>query len=56
MEEMTTNTMQLLTAYGPLGVVAIYFMVKDWVLSKSIKESIDKFTIAINVLNGKGIE
>lgn len=56
MEDMTLNSMQLLTTYGPLGVVAIYFMVKDWVLAQSIKDALEKFTIAINTLCGKGID
>lgn len=54
MEEMTINGMQLLTAYGPLGVVAVYFAYKDLVMNKALTDALNKFTIALNVLcNGK---
>lgn len=54
MEDMTINALQLLTSYGALGICTLYFMVKDWLLSKRIEESLDKFTLAVNLLINKG--
>ncbi len=54
MEEMTINSLQLLTSYGALGICTLYFMVKDWILSKKIEDSLDRFTLAVNVLINKG--
>lgn len=56
MEDITVNAIQLLTSYGALGVISIYFMVKDWSLNKKIEDSLDKLTLAINLLVGKGVE
>lgn len=50
MEEITMSSMQLLSSYGALGVVAIYFMVKDYVLNKQLTEALQEFTIALNVM------
>ncbi len=56
MDDITVNALQLLTSYGALGVISIYFMVKDWSLNRAIEDSLDKLTIAINLLAGKGID
>ncbi len=56
MEEFTLNAVQLLTSYGALGVISIYFMVKDWSLNKSIEDSLQKLTLAINLLVGKCVD
>ena len=56
MEEFTLNIAQFLTSYGALGVVAAYFMVKDWSLNKRLEDSLDKLTLAINLLVGRGVD
>ncbi len=56
MEDITMNAVQLLTSYGALGVISIYFMVKDWKLNKAIEDSLGKLTLAINLLAGRNID
>lgn len=56
MDDITMNALQLLTSYGALGVVTVYFMVKDWKLNKAIEDSLDKLTLAINLLAGRPID
>lgn len=56
MDEITMNAAQLMTSYGALGVVTLYFMIKDWKLNKAIEESLNKLTLAINLLAGKAID
>jgi len=56
MEDITMNAIQLLTSYGALGVITIYFMIKDWSLNKRIEDSLDKLTIAINILAGRSTD
>ena len=56
MDDITINAIQLLTSYGAMGVITLYFMVKDWKLNKAIKDSLDKLTLAINLLAGKGVD
>ena len=56
MDDITINALQLLTSYGAMGVITLYFMVMDWKLNKAIEDSLDKLTLAINLLAGKGIE
>lgn len=53
MEETMVNSMGLLSSYGALGVVAVYFMVKDWILNKQMKEALQEFTIAMKILSEK---
>lgn len=56
MEDITMNAVQLLTSYGALGVISIYFMIKDWKLNKAIEDSLGKLTLAINLLAGRNID
>lgn len=56
MEEITVNIINLITSYGALGMCCAYFMYKDYKLNQSIEETLDKFTIAINALIGKGVD
>ena len=56
MEEMTINAVSMLTSYGALGVVSIYFMIKDWNLNKKLNEALNDFTVVMNTfikLEGK---
>lgn len=46
--------LQSLLEIGPLGVVAVYFMVKDWKLNSELRQALNQFTIAINVLIKEG--
>ena len=50
MEEITVNAIQMISSYGALGAVAVYFMAKDWSLNKEIKEALSEFRIAIETL------
>lgn len=50
MDDVTMNVFQLLSSYGALGVVAVYFMVKDWSLNKQIEEALNEFRIALETL------
>ena len=56
MDDITINALQLLTSYGAMGIVTLYFMIKDWKLNKAIEDSLDKLTLAINLLAGKGVD
>ena len=47
MEEMTLNGLQLLTSYGALGVVTIYFMWKDMTITKKLEETLHNFTVTL---------
>lgn len=42
-----------LASYGALGVAAIYFMVKDWILSSKMNDALKEFTVALNLLCAK---
>ncbi|MHC1722253.1 MAG: hypothetical protein AB9836_03495 [Aminipila sp.] len=54
MEDITLNGFQLLTTYGPLGVITMYFVYKDMILNKAMTDALNKFTLAMNLLtNGK---
>lgn len=53
MEDVTISGVQLLSSYGALGIVALYFMYKDMVLNKALTEALNRFTVALNVLCGK---
>lgn len=50
MDDITVNAIQLLTSYGALGVVAVYFMAKDWSLNKRLEEALNEFRVAIETL------
>jgi hypothetical protein len=57
MDQITMNTAQILTSYGALGIVALYFMYKDMILNKALTDALNKFTVAINVMcSGKGVD
>lgn len=47
MDEITVNAIQMLSSYGALGAVAIYFMAKDWSLNKEIRQALSDFKIAL---------
>lgn len=49
-EEQLLSSAATLASYGALGVVSIYFMVKDWTISKANTDAIHKFTIALEKL------
>lgn len=53
MEETITTGLGSLVSYGALGIVAVYFMVKDWLLSAKINEALKDFTVALNLLCAK---
>lgn len=48
MDDLTV--LESLIGYGALGVVAVYFMVKDWKLNNELRNALTQFTVAINVL------
>lgn len=56
MDEIVVNGFQLLASYGAMGVVTIYFMVKDWTLNKSLENGLNKLADAINLIAGKGVD
>lgn len=47
MEELTLNGLQLLTSYGALGGVTIYFIWKDMTITKRLEETLQRFTISM---------
>lgn len=49
-EEQIIGATSTLMSYGALGVVAVYFMVKDWTVSKATTDAIERFTVAIEKL------
>lgn len=53
MEDLTV--LESLVSYGSLGVVAIYFMIKDWKLNTELRHALNQFTVAINVLLKGGL-
>ncbi len=53
MEDTMITGVGQLVSYGALGVVALYFMVKDWLLSGKINDALKEFTVAINLLTAK---
>lgn len=48
MEDMMMNAVPMLTSYGALGIVAIYFMWKDCTLSKKLNDTLQDFTVVMN--------
>jgi hypothetical protein len=56
MDQITVNTAQMLTSYGALGIVALYFMYKDMVLNKALTDALNKFTVALNTMIGKDVD
>lgn len=50
MEEITINAVTMLTSYGALGIVSLYFMAKDWTLNKKLNETLNEFTVAVETL------
>ncbi len=42
-----------LTIYGPLGIVTLYFMYKDFSVSKEHKEAIREFTQVLHEIKGR---
>jgi len=46
MEEMTMNGIQMLTSYGALGVITVYFMWKDMTITKKLEATLLSFTVA----------
>jgi hypothetical protein len=53
MEETMISGMGQLASYGALGIAALYFMVKDWLLSSKLNEALKDFTVALNLLCAK---
>lgn len=47
MEDITINSMQLLTSYGALGVITVYFMWKDMTITKKLEETLHNFTVTL---------
>ena len=47
MEEVTLTMAQMIVAYGPLGVIAVYFAVKDYKATKEMKNALKEFTICM---------
>lgn len=57
MDEITVNSLSMLTSYGALGIVALYFMVKDWTITKKLDDTLSDFKIALETfLKIKGDE
>ena len=50
MDEITINAVQILTSYGALGAVAVYFMAKDWSINKRLEEALSEFRVALETL------
>ena len=50
------EVVQSLTSYGALGVVAIYFMVKDYTVTKEWKTSLQEFTNILHEIKGRIIQ
>lgn len=50
MEEITMSVFEMLTSYGALGAVTIYFMYKDCSLNKRLTAALDEFKIAIETM------
>lgn len=50
MEEITMSVFEMLTSYGALGAVTIYFMYKDASLNKKLTEALDEFKVALETL------
>ena len=50
MTDIYVNAMQMLFSYGALGVVAVYFMIKDFKVTKRTNEAIKEFTVALGKL------
>ena len=48
MEDMTVSAVQLLTSYGAMGICLIYFIVKDFTITKKLEATLQDFTIAMN--------
>lgn len=42
-----------LMTYGALGLVAAYFMIKDWQLNSRLQQTLSDFTVAMNAILGK---
>lgn len=49
-EEQLIAGSTALISYGALGVVAVYFMIKDWIVSKSNTDALHKFAIVLEKL------
>ncbi len=50
MEEITLNVFEMLSSYGALGAVAIYFMWKDSTVNKALTQTLNDLTVAIETL------
>jgi hypothetical protein len=50
MEEVTISGMTLLTSYGPMGVLLVYFAYKDLVVNKKLTEALSEISMAMNSL------
>lgn len=42
-----------LIGYGGVGLVAVYFMVKDWKVSKEINETLAEFRAVLEVVKDR---
>ena len=47
MTDIYMSVVQALVSYGALGVFAVYFMIKDYKLSKRINSTISDFAVAM---------
>ena len=51
MEPQTvTDFSQYLIVYGPLGIFCFYWMVRDWMVTSKIKDTLDKFNTTMTLL------
>lgn len=47
------EVVQSLASYGALGVVAIYFMIKDYTITKEWKSALQEFTNVLHEIKGR---
>lgn len=47
MEDITVSALSMLTSYGALGVIALYFMVKDWLVTRKFEETLSDFKVVL---------
>lgn len=50
MEDVTISGMQMLTSYGPMGVLLVYFAYKDLLVNRKLTEALNAFGLALNTL------
>lgn len=49
MEEVTMTSIQMLTSYGALGAICLWFMWRDSIVMKKLSDTLSDFTIMFKV-------